>query len=217
MSKKSELINVLAGYKSQYESIQTQISNINRSADYTEEAKKERVDKIVAGFEPTVQQCHDRGISIIDSGLEALQSKWRANSTGKLSDAGYQMGLANVIKMLEADAIHDIEDIKNIIATYKGDYNALATIGNIIKSSSHSMGFIGLIPKDNREYNIKLLNQLKGNIDSSINPNTIKNNGGWGMNDLGSSSVGVLWALDGSVDFLNTRFTDSLELVEESL
>lgn len=213
MSKKSELINVLTGYKSQYESIQTQILNINQSTAYTEAGREQAINKIVAGFEPTVQQCHDKAIFIIDSGLEALQSKWRTASAGKLSDTGYQMGLANVIKMLEADAIHDREDMQNIINIYKGDFNALATIANLIQSGSHSMEFIGLIPKDNREYNKRLINQLRGNIDNHIDPYTIQHIAK-AYNSLGSS---VSMSLDSMIDFLNTRFNDALELVEGNL
>lgn len=214
MSKKSELISVVYGYKSKYEAVQAQVTKVYESSDYTDEGKEKEANKIIAGLEETAKQSHDKALSIIDSALEGLSAKWRSGSTGKLSDAGYQMGLSNVLKMLGADAIHEEEDMKNIIDTYKEDYNAIATIGNLLRASSHALQFSVLIPKDNREYNKRLLNQLRGNIENTINLYMIQGSAkAW--NNSNQGLTGVSMALDGMTEFINTRLGDDLELVEQ--
>jgi hypothetical protein len=82
------------------------------------------------------------------------------SQSGRLTvPADFQIGLGNVIKMIEAGAIHDRDDMQNIIETYKDDYNAMATIKNILPKSEQAMDFVGLIPADNREQNKQLLDR----------------------------------------------------------
>ena len=80
-----------------------------------------------------MQLYHDKAIAAIDQGLEGLAVRWKKGSTGKLFDAGYQAGLANVVKMLEMGAVTEKEDVQNIIDTYTGDYSALALIKTVLE------------------------------------------------------------------------------------
>lgn len=125
------------------------------------------------------------------------------------------MGLSNVLKMLGADAIHEEEDMKNIIDTYKNDYNAIATIGNLIRASSHALQFSVLIPKDNREYNKRLVNQMRGNIDNVISPYILQGSAkAWNQSNQGLTGISL--SLHGITEFINTRLGDDLELVEQN-
>ena len=72
--------------------------------------------------------------------------------------------------MIETGAISDKEDFKNIIEVYKDDYNALATIKNLLGTDKDKLELHTLIPKDNRQYNKKALNDLRNNIENNINP-----------------------------------------------
>lgn len=83
MSKKSELINVITGYKAKYEAVQADVTKVYESSDYTDEGKEKEANKIIAGLEATAKQSHDKALSIIDSALEGLSAKWRSGSTGK--------------------------------------------------------------------------------------------------------------------------------------
>lgn len=205
MSKKTELVNLLTGYKANCESVISKVENIQMSNDYTVEGKKKAIADILAGFAPLSQQCHDKAISIIDSALEALTAKWKVASAGRIADAGYQTGLANVIKMLEADVIQEQEDMQSIIATYRGDYNALATISKLVEKGSHALEFSMLIPKDNRSDNKRLLSQFRVNIDTYINVQSVQ---------ADTSSVGsVMMSIDGFLNFINDRLSDNLELI----
>ena len=162
-----------------------------------QKGREKRINELAGPFEAVAQNSYDRAIRILDHGIEALEKNWRDNSTGKLTDSSYQIGLANTIKMIEAGAITNKEDFKNIINTYKDDYNALATIKNLLGSGHPELAV--LIPKDNREYNKKALNNLRNNIESYINPYTIKDS--------------LTMNLQGMIDFINTRLKDDLSII----
>lgn len=211
MSKKSELIKLFSEFKDRYTSLQSNVSEVKKSSFYTEEGKQQSINKLLEDFQPTIQLYHDKAIAYIDAGLVALLEKWKANSTGKLSDVGYQMGLANTLKIIESDVIHDVEDIKNIVNTYKDDYNAMATIRNLLSKNDRAMEFMGVIPDDKRDYNKQLLGQLRNNVDKYINI-TISNGTRYYESFLGDSAV--LLAMDDFIGFISSRFTDDLSLIQ---
>ena len=199
MSRKSELLNVIEDYKGKQEAFKNNITEISVSTDFTLEGAEKRINELAAQFEVVAQKAHDKAMDILNSGIEALEKKWRDNSTGKLQDSNYQIGLANTIKMIESGAITNREDFKNIIEVYKDDYNALATIRNLLGTDVDKIGLSMLIPKDNREYNKKLLNGLRNNINDYINPYNIKDS--------------LTMALGGTIEFIDTRLKDDFAII----
>lgn len=199
MSKKSELINIIEGYKRQQELFKSKVTEIESRQYLMQEGKEIEIEKIATPFTEVAQNAQNRALEILNSGIEALEKKWRDNSTGKLTDSNYQIGLANTIKMIETGAITNQEDFKNIIEVYKDDYNALATISNLLGTDKDKLVLYTLIPKDNREYNKKALNNLRNNIQSYINPYTIKNS--------------LTMNLQGIIDFIKTRLKDDLTII----
>ncbi len=212
MSKKADLIKLFGEYKNRYNTVLAKLTEIRNSDAFTPTGKEQAINKLMEEFKPTAHLYHDKAIEAIDGGLAGLQAKWRANSSGRLSDAGYQLGLGNVLKMLEAGAIRERDDMQNIIDTYKDDYNAMATIKSLISKSSQTMDFIGIIPVDNREYNKKLLMDLRNNVDLDINPGMATMGFNTGNSFLGTSSVSM--AMDSMADFVNTRLADDLSLIQ---
>jgi len=204
MSKKTELINLFKEFKNRYETVQAQVAQIQRNVAYTEIGREQAVKQLLDSFAPTVQLYHDKAIAAIDQGLEGLAERWKKGSTGKLFDAGYQAGLANVVKMLEMGAVTEKEDVQNIIDTYMGDYSALALIKTVLaKSESIALKDCALlIPADNREYNRRLLGQLRDNVDQSMNIYTF---------NQGLASVSM--SIDGMIQFVTDRLGDNLELI----
>jgi hypothetical protein len=213
MSKKSELIQLFKEFKDRYSAIQARVKEVQTSDAYTDIGREQAISRIMEEFKPTAQLYHDKAIAAIDTGMAALQEKWKANSAGRLADAGYQIGLGNVIKMIEADAINDRDDMQNIIDTYKDDYNALATIKNILPKSKQAMEFAGLIPVDNREYNKKLLGQLKGNVDAYINPGII-NSSSISSSVFNGGNASAAMSMDSMTEFVNSRLADDLTLIQ---
>lgn len=204
MSKKTELINLFKEFKNQYETVQAQVEEIRKNVAYTEIGREQAVKQLLDGFAPTVQLYHDKSITAIDQGLEGLAERWKKGSTGKLFDAGYQAGLSNVVKMLEMGAVTEKEDVQNIIDTYTGDYSTLSLIKAVlIKSENIALKDCSLlIPADNREYNRRLLGQLRDNVDQTMNIYTFNQ-------ELASVSM----SMDGMIQFVTDRLGDNLELI----
>lgn len=199
MSKKSELLNVIESYKGKQESFKSKVDEIKNNKELTPEGKEKRINHIAAPFETIAQNAHDKAIGILDKAIEGLEEKWRVNSTGKLLDSNYQIGLSNILKMIEAGAITNKQDFKNIIDIYKDDYNALATIRSLLEGDSNNLELLMLIPKDNREYNRKVLSDLRKNIESYINPFNIKH----------SLSI----SLGGMIQFIIDRLRDDFTVI----
>lgn len=197
MSKKSELLNVIEEYRRQQELFKSKVTEIESRQYLMQEGKEIEIEKIATPFTEVAQNAQNRDLEILNSGIEALEKKWRDNSTGRLTDSNYQIGLANTIKMIEAGAITNQEDFKNIINTYKDDYNALATIENLLGLDHPELAV--LIPKDNREYNKKALNDLRNNIGKYIDPYSIRES--------------LTMSLLGIIDFINTRLEDDLTII----
>ena len=197
MSKKSELLNVIEEYRRQQELFKSKVTEIESRQYLMQEGKEIEIEKIATPFTEVAQNAQNRALEILNSGIEALEKKWRDNSTGRLTDSNYQIGLANTIKMIEAGAITNQEDFKNIINTYKDDYNALATIENLLGLDHPELAV--LIPKDNREYNKKALNDLRNNIGKYIDPYSIRES--------------LTMSLLGIIDFINTRLEDDLTII----
>ena len=199
MSKKSELISIINGYKEKQEALSNRISELNNNKELTPIGIEQRINNLIAPFESVAQNTYDKAIEILDKAIEGLEDKWRANTTGKLLDSNYQIGLSNMIKMVESGAITSKEDFKNIIEVYKDDYSALATIKSLLEKNSNNLELLMLIPKDNRDYNKKILNDLRNNIESYINPFNIKDS--------------LTMSLDGMIQFINTRLKDDFILI----
>lgn len=204
MSKKTELINLFKEFKNRYETVQAQVEGVRKNVAYTEIGREQAIKQLFDGFAPTVQLYHDKAIAAIDQGLEGLAERWKKGSTGKLFDAGYQSGLSNVVKMLEMGAVTEKEDVQNIIDTYTGDYSALALIKTVLaKGGNIALKDCALlIPVDNREYNRRLLGQLRDNVDQNMNIYTFNQ----GM-------AGVSMSMDSFVQFVTDRLGDNLELI----
>ncbi|MDB1956609.1 hypothetical protein PMY38_07720 [Clostridium tertium] len=199
MSKKRELLTIIEDYKVKQEAFKNKITEISKIEELTSIGIEKRINELAAPFEVIAQNAHNRAIQILDSGIETLEKKWRDNSTGKLKDSNYQIGLANTIKMIETRAINNKEDFKNIVEVYKDDYNALATIKNLLGTDKDKLELYTLIPKDNREYNKKALNDLRNNIESYINPFNIKDS--------------LTMNLESMINFINTRLKDDLSII----
>ena len=105
-----------------------------------------------------------------------MNEKWVSTLKGKITDAGYQIGLQNVLVMIENKAISRPEDMQAVVETYKGDYTALALIRHrLLKSDDTNIrAYASEIPSSNRSRNISLLEQLKANIDKYITINAVQ-------------------------------------------
>lgn len=197
MSKKSQLLSLIKSYKDSQNKVYESIVEVNKNNELTQQGKEKRINEIVEQFTSKAINIHDNAMNLINGAIKDLQNIWKANSTGRLSDTGYQVGLYNTISMIEKGVITDLEDFKNIIEVYKDDYNALATIRTLI--DSERVDLLTLIPNDNREYIKKSLSDLKNNIDNYISQYQIE------------SDMNLVF--DGMINFIENRLRDDLSII----
>lgn len=211
MSKKTNLLKCIENYVIKYKKAAEQINTINKSVDYTAEGKTQQINGVLADFENECNTYHDMAVSIINTAIEALKSKWRNNSVGRLNDTGYQIGLSNTLKLLEMGAITSKDDVLNIIDTYKEDYTAMAAIEKLLVPQASKFKDIDVCQlfwndsKDNRERNITLLNQTITNIDKYISVKSL--NPKCPDKFIDNTILGI-------TDFINNKLNDNLELVD---
>ena len=216
MSKKNDLSTLFKGYKQQYEKLQVAIKEVRSSTLLTEEGKTQEIQNLIENFTPTVNQYHEAAASILDDGIQALSSQWKTNSMSKLTDVNYQVGLSNVLKMIESGGISRKEDMQAIIDTYRGDSMAISAIRNVIPEQAsdkdNAVEWSSVLPKDNRDYNMKLLEQLKGNVDNYMNVSRLNDHAAGIEDSFNDASVSL--SMESMSEFVEGRFTDDFSLIE---
>ena len=215
MTKKQQLIENLQGFKAAYEKMQEEKKKIDSDLGYTQEGKARLISELMEKYEPTVKKYHDTASQIIESGIVALNKTWSEQITARLTDIGYQMGLQNTLEMFKNDLINRPEDAAAIIEVYRRDF---PTALELIKKAAlqgkeeKTRKYADLIPVDNREYNIKLLKQLSGNVDKYVSINAVfVTSKAW--NSFNQGLTGVSASMDSMTEFCENRLNDDLSLI----
>jgi hypothetical protein len=213
MSKKEEILQVLKQFKNAYEKLEGTIRDKKASGLYTDIGFEKEKQALIQSVAPGIQNMHNQLIQLVDSGMSDLENKWRRVTTGKLSDAGYQIGLSNVLKMLELGAISEKQDIENIIQTYQEDYNAMSAISWMISNnqSEDVRSYATMIPKDNRNYTRNLIKKFRNNIDGVVTVYAVENS--LSEETPGFSSLSL--SLNGMMEFVNDRLGEDLNVQEQ--
>lgn len=213
MSKKEEILQVLKQFKNAYEKLEGTIRDKKASGLYTDIGFEKEKQALIQSVAPGIQNMHNQLIQLVDSGMSDLENKWRRVTTGKLSDAGYQIGLSNVLKMLELGAISEKQDIENIIQTYQEDYNAMSAISWMISNnqSEDVRSYATMIPKDNRNYTRNLIKKFRNNIDGVVTVYAVENSLSEETPEFSSLSL----SLNGMMEFVNDRLGEDLNVQEQ--
>lgn len=215
MSKKAKLLKIFEDYRREYTECQALLSKVEADNDKSDEGKAKEKQRIIDRLASSATKHHDTAAALIADGLIALENKWNKGTKGKLMDAGYQAGLSNVLKMIELDAVKSESDIKAIIETYQGDFNAMAAVKAALTKSTKPeiRDFAYLIPEDMRERTRILLNQLKGNVDRYIDgKNVMHQLKSW--NTFNTHGGNVTASMDGMAQFVTDSLADDLEVVK---
>ena len=215
MTKKQQLIENLKGFKAAYEKMQEEKKKIDSYLGYTQEGKARLISELMEKYEPIVKKYLDTANQIIEDGIVALNKTWSEQITTRLTDIGYQMGLQNTLEMFKNDLINRPEDAAAIIEVYRRDF---PTALELIKKAAlqgkeeKTRKYADLIPVDNREYNIKLLKQLSGNVDKYITINAVfVTSKAW--NSFNQGLTGVSASMDSMTEFCEKRLNDDLSLI----
>lgn len=224
MSKRNDLSALFREYKQQYDALQAAIKEVRKSTLLTDEGKKQEIQRLTDNFKPLVAKYHDAAASILDESIQSLSAQWSQASMSKLTDGNYQAGLSNVLKMIESGSITRKEDMQAIIDTYKGDHVAMSTIRNLLVNNMEqgvehrynsfnaekAAELSNMLPRDNRDHNMKLLQQLRGNVDKYINENALSGAATKSWN--GFNTVDPSMSMSGMSEFVDSRLNDNFEL-----
>ena len=175
MTRKEELMQIFEDMKEIVTNFQTEIQKIRNNSNYSTAYKEKKINELRDDWAaPKVQELRNRAIDLITSAQTALEQKWTAGTAGRLDDAGYQTGLANVLQMLNLNAI-PAAGLPAVIEVYKDDANALNAIRAIVDGyeEHRKMEYLKLIPHDPRTATKQILDQVIREIDTMLNMNQL--------------------------------------------
>ena len=211
---KKTIVDALQGFKKEYQGTQSKVTAINADPAYTPEGKEQKLAQVNADLDAKAKKYRDAAINAVDTGIQGLKQKWGSGLAQCITDAGYQIGLANTLEAIKSGSITRPEDAQAIIEVYKGNQVALSSLRNAFLKSGREADkdFAALIPADNRDRNIQLLEQLKENINRYIVADVRSGKGkAWG--GFNQSNIDVVASMDGMSEFVNTSLNDDLSLI----
>jgi len=186
MNKKQALLAVFDRMKALIDAYQDEVGKIKTNTDLTQEARDRKIRELMEQKAPTIQALHEEAVKILEDAQASLQDKWKAGSADRLTDAAYQAGISNALKMIEVGAV-DVVGFPDLINVYAEDANVLRAIRLIIEKNYPEelrRRFLELIPADTRTNTLNRLQQVRRDIDDYLN-----------VSALNSHNFGMRWAL----------------------
>jgi len=203
MMKKQKLINLFESVLAVTQQANTEVSTISTNIELSVEGKQVAIDRVRENAAPTLADFKAQALTAIEDVLKAKQSERQENTIGKLSDSGYQAGLANTVKLFEVGAV-TIDTGKELIEYYREDRNALSLIKAILEkspSSEDTLSLIDYLPKDTYSHTIKVLNDLYNGVNTKLDASTL----------IGEGTES--YCVEGWLEFLNTRLDDAFNII----
>lgn len=203
---KNELTKALITFGAEYRALSEQADAVKANANLSDVGRATQLQYLQGQVAQAGQRVAEQAGELVDSAMMELQNKWEA-PMDKLTDAGYQAGLSNAVKMLEAGTVAR-DDFPVLLGKFEGDYSALGLLKEAAKKSAKYAGVP--FPMDNRAHTLGLLEQIKSNLvrlagvqlpASVQKPWNVFNNGG-----LINATIEV----DSLLEFIDT-LTDELE------
>ncbi len=167
---KSALFSILNGFLSSFNAYTKEVNKVLSSTMYNDEGRGELISKLERINEPIFRKAADRVEVELDSAINQVKNIDGKASAAKLTNTGYQIGLANAVKMIETGSIKTVEDMQNIVNVYKNDRAALNMLAAAARTlpSNDALLLCSVIPEDLREKNIELLERFKANFADTI-------------------------------------------------
>jgi hypothetical protein len=206
MSKKSELLKLLDKIVDNVKVAASELENIEKNNDLTPEGKSSQVKLLKERLQGNIKPISEQACAIIQDGIDSFKKDSEKIIVDKMSDAGYQIGLNNFITFINSKQEITADYFEAALKVYSNDFMALSMIKDAVMNRENAAQLIEKIPRDNREYNEKLLKDLFGNlsrITESVNA--------YGDNSVNMISMDLM--ATGYVDFVQTRLDDELRLL----
>lgn len=168
MSKKSDLKAILTKFKKAAELVNEEIKQVKKSDDYTEQGKQKRINELRCKLDDMATELRSESLAIMNYSIGEYKNVVNQRTTDRLKDSGYQLGLANTLRVLELGSGGMSEDdIQVLINSYSNDNIAISSIKGLLSKNEKLVNVS--YPVNKIEKNFKLQNQLKSNLDQYIN------------------------------------------------
>lgn len=113
-------------------------------------------------------ELRSESLAIMNYSIGEYKNVVNQRTTDRLKDSGYQLGLANTLRVLELGSGGMSEDdIQVLINSYSNDNIAISSIKGLLSKNEKLVNVS--YPVNKIEKNFKLQNQLKSNLDQYIN------------------------------------------------
>lgn len=205
MTNKQNLINLFQSVLEVAERAEREVSSIKDSVELSSEGKRIALERVKDEAAPTLTQYREQAIALIEKVIAQKDKEIYENTTSKLSDGGYQVGLANAIKMFETPEALTAESGQQLIDYYKNDVNAINLFRGILAknpSSELAISWTDKMPRDLSKRTQKVLNDLYRGVAEKLNATMLA-----GTN--ADSYIIVGW-----IEFLTTRLDDNFNIIE---
>ena len=169
MGRKTDLFSNFEIMKEHIQGYQKEVDRIRNSDLMTEKAQDEKIGELNSKYEPVIEHLRDDSLSILEAARQSFTKDFKAGTIDRLTDQGYQAGLANVLKMLELKAV-DAADFPQIVEAYKYDRAALQAIRAIVQGydEDRRKEFELQIPGEGRKETERLLDMAAADITEWI-------------------------------------------------
>ena len=174
MGKKSDLLKIFGTMKATNTVYREQKEKIDNDERLSAVGRARKILDIETQTVSIIQDLQAKALKILEDARTEQAEAWNRATVGRLDDNGYQTGLANVIRMLQLQAIPP-EDIKKTVELYRMDSNAMNAFRKIVEGYPPEVRSRYRIPGDNRRATELALNTIENDIHSFIDVLALQN------------------------------------------
>lgn len=138
-----------------------------RGGLYTAAGKGLYFSELAEKYNREVVPYVNKALQIIESAKEKVLSDGENVSTSKMNDVGYQVALANTVKLFESPYFKDLEVAKERVAAFKGDKAAVEALRCALLSNEALRLSVQNMPFSYSD-EIDALDQLRKNFEKLL-------------------------------------------------
>ncbi len=207
---KKQFMHLLSEYKSLVKKNNETLKTFTESKDYSEEAKS----KAKAAAKNQLAQYKEQYEKLLNGLLDTAISGVTEKITQRASDKDYQQSLSNAFRMMElAGKDMDPRELQALVKPFAGDEMAVKAFRGVLSKhyteTNDQYKLATLLPSGSDAKTIKMLDQIKSNVQKALDPEGQPN-------PFGGDTFQVReMYLDSIEDFIGNKTNDNFECIEE--
>lgn len=173
MGRKTDLFTNFDIFRGHIDGYSVERDRIQNSDMMTAKAKDAKIQELNDKYQPVIDHIRDDSLSIIGAAKNSFAEAFQAGTVAKLTNQGYQAGLANVLKMLEMHSI-SAAYFPQIVNAYRDDRAALEAIRAIVDRYDEDMKAGFDIPGESRQESERLLDMAAADVTEWMTMKTLQ-------------------------------------------